>query len=162
MYIFIVFLIVLLTIYKYNDKFRSMHKVYKTYKKMIDPQDKHGHLYAIKNICTIVYSLYNMFRIKEKIPIEKFNKNYLKISYKYNDKNYFYLLKVPRGIVPIISITDENDNNIDDIISPYLGPNLDCHGSSIYPKDFGYSKIKIKTVFDKLVVFEENQKIEIT
>jgi hypothetical protein len=129
---------------------------------MIDPHNKQGHIYTIKNICSIVYSLYAMFKIKDTAPIEKFNKNYIKISYKYNDKNYFYLLKVPRGIVPIISITDENDNNIDDIISPYLGPNLDCHGSSIYPKDFGYSKIKIKTVFDKLVVFEENQRIEIT
>jgi hypothetical protein len=116
----------------------------------------------MKNIFNLAYSVYDMFQTKQTPPLQKFNKNYLKISYKYNDKDYFYLLKVPRGVIPIISITDENDDNIEDIISPYLGPNLDCHGASIYPRDFGYSKIKIKTVFNKLVIFDENQKIDIT
>lgn len=138
---------------------------------MIDPENKKGHIYTIKNVFKLAYSLYNSFNPnnnqnkenKQIIkPLEKFNKKYLKISYKYNDKNYFYLLKVPKGILPIMSITDENDNDIEDIISPYLGPNLDCHNETIYPRDFGYSKIKIKTIFDKIVVFDEDQKIEIT
>lgn len=162
MYIYIIFLIVLLSIYKYNNKIRSIHSAYKTYKKIIDPTNKYGHIYTMKNIFNLAYSVYDMFQTKQTPPLQKFNKNYLKISYKYNDKDYFYLLKVPRGVIPIISITDENDDNIEDIISPYLGPNLDCHGASIYPRDFGYSKIKIKTVFNKLVIFDENQKIDIT
>ena len=36
-----------------------------------------------------------------------------------------------------------------------MGPNLDCHDSFICPKDFGYEKIKIKTIFDKLIIFDE-------
>ena len=57
---------------------------------------------------------------------------------------------------------DENDNDIHDTIYPYLGPNLDCHGSFLCPKDFGYKKIKITTIFDKLIIFDEEQKIDLT
>lgn len=140
---------------------------------MIDPNDKLSHITVIKNISslflTFLYQLYNSYYLyhHNNIKIIKnnsqttFNKKYIKISYKYKDKSYFYLLKIPRGIPPLISITDENNNDIMDIINPYLGPNLDCHGSTICPADFGYDKIKITTAFDKLVIFEENQKIEL-
>ncbi len=93
---------------------------------------------------------------------EKFNKKYIKISYKYNGNTYFYLLKIPRGITPLSSIKDENDIDITDTIMPYLGPNLDCHNIKIYPKDFGYNKIKVTTLFDKVVIFEENDPIILT
>jgi hypothetical protein len=122
------------------------------YRKTVDPDGILGHFYTIRTI-------FSFFKYKQEKPLEKFNKKYLKISYKYKDKDYFYLLKIPRGIMPLRSIEDEEGNNIDAIISPYLGPNLDCHGSDIYPKDFGYQKIKITTVFDRIITFEENDKI---
>jgi hypothetical protein len=106
-------------------------------------------------------ALFQIKTKKQKDP-EKFNKKYIKISYKYKDKAYYYLLKVPRGVAPLKSITDENSNDISDIIGPYLGPNLDCHNSDIYPRDFGYNQVKITTVFDKVIVFDEDQKIELT
>jgi len=99
---------------------------------------------------------------KKETQSAKFNKKYLKISYKYRDKTYFYLLKIPRGVQPLKNIVDEEGNDISDIIEPYLGPNLDCHGALIYPKDFGYKQIKVTTVFDKTIVFDEEQKIELT
>jgi len=97
---------------------------------------------------------------KRSIP-EKFNKKYLKISYKYNDKSYFYLLKVPRGVTPLKTIEDEDGNDVSDFIYPYLGPNLDCHNVPIYPKDFGYKSLKITTIFDKIIIFGEDEKISL-
>lgn len=165
MYIFILLLIICITIYKNRSKIDKTVSVYKTYKKMVDPSDNLGHFYTIKSIFKMGYSIYTLFQSKtakknENPPI--FNKKYLKISYNHNGKEYFYLLKIPRGMNPIVSITDENDNNIEEIINPYLGPNLDCHGASIYPIDFGYTKIQIKTIFDKTIIFNEDQKIELT
>jgi hypothetical protein len=136
--------------YLNKETIKSSYQLYKLYKKTVDPDGNLGHFYTLKSII-------NIFK-KEK-PLEKFNKKYLKISYKYKDKDYFYLLKIPRGIMPLRSIEDEKGDNIDDILTPYLGPNLDCHGSDIYPKDFGYEKIKITTVFDRIITFEENDKI---
>lgn len=161
MFYFIVFLLLLISIFKLRHKFGLANQYYRQYKNFVDPENKHGHVYTIKSIFMIIYSIYNSQNIKKEEP-EKFNKKYIKISYKYKDKTYFYLLKVPRGVDPINEITDENNNNIYDIIYPYLGPNLDCHGSVLCPKDFGYEKIKIKTIFDKLIIFDEDQKIDLS
>ena len=136
--------------YRHKDTIKSSYQLYTIYKKTVDPDGTLGHFYTLKSLTSF---------FKTNTSLEKFNKKYLKISYKYKDKTYFYLLKIPKGIIPLRSIEDEKGENIEDIISPYLGPNLDCHGSDIYPKDFGYEKIKITTVFDRIITFEENDKI---
>jgi len=167
----IILLIFLIVFFKCRMKINQIYQMYKKYKLFVDPNNKLSHIQIIKNLnslfLTILYSTYSIYyqsydtNNKKDINPIKFNKKYVKISYKYKDKNYHYLLKIPRGVYPLKSITDEEDNDISDIIEPYLGPNLDCHGSSIYPKDFGYNKIKIKTIFDNLIIFEEDQKIEL-
>jgi len=158
---FIILLAFLIIYLRYRRRFGQLSGLYKTYKSFVDPQNKLGHIYTIKSIFNIILALCQV-KVNKPKEQEKFNKKYIKISYKYKEKIYYYLLKVPRGVAPLKSITDENDNDISDIIEPYLGPNLDCHKSDIYPRDFGYNQIKITTVFDKLIIFDEDQKIELT
>lgn len=127
---------------------------YQNFKKVVDPDGTRGHFHTIS-------SIFSVFQAKSKTeePVEKFNRDYIKISYTYKNKSYFYLLKVKRGITPLMSIVDENGNDVMDIIVPYLGPNLDCHGQTLTPKDFGYQRISVTTVLDTVSVFEENDKI---
>jgi hypothetical protein len=148
----------LYTIYRNMTHIKSCGKMYIGYKNIIDPENKLSHFSTVRSIVNMFWKPVP----KEDPPLEKFNKKYLKISYKYKDKNYFYLLKIPKGVTPIQTIQDESGNDIDDILSPYLGPNLDCHGASISPIDFGYSKVVITTIFDKVVTFEENDNISLT
>jgi len=147
-----ILLIILFILFISFNKLKSFYNMYKLLKSTVDPENK-------KNCCVFFYDMtkfaYNIFNPKK---VEKFNKH-IKVPYEYNDNKYFYLLKVPRGIMPIDWIKDENDNDIYDVILPYLGPNLDCHGSEIYPRDFGLKKIVIKNINDKEYTFEENEKI---
>lgn len=159
--VYIVLLFIFSKLYKNRDKISFMYNIYRTYKNSFDPEGKIGHFNFIFSLCYTVVSYYPLkYMHKINLP-EKFNRKYIKISYKFNDKIYFYLLKVPRGVTPLKSIEDENGKDISDVISPYLGPNLDCHGISIYPKDFGYKSIKIETIFDKVILFEENDQINL-
>jgi hypothetical protein len=179
MFYFIGILIFFGILFKFRNIIYNAFTLYRKYKNMIDPENKISHIKVIKNISvfffTFLYQTYNSYYLYNTKKYSNytnqpnnsnsntlFNKKYIKISYTYKDKPYFYLLKIPKGVPPLISITDEEDNDIYDIIYPYLGPNLDCHKTNIYPKDFGYSKIKITTAFDKLIIFEENQKIDLT
>lgn len=159
MYIYLaVFIVVLGLIYKKYNRIQNLFTIYSKIKKFIDPTGEKGCFYLLKMIGNILFTLIKSKLIKEK-PAEKFNRNYIKISYNYKDKQYFYLLKVPRGVTPLQSICDENNINIENIIIPYLGPNLDCHGITLTPKDFGYKSITFTTVFDKVIKFEENDTI---
>lgn len=128
-----------------------------------------------KNIIKKYQSLYNHFGInigwiyvKSRIKqifcnkrVNSFTKDTLKIPYEYNDKTYYYILHKKRGIRPISIIKDQDGNCITDIITPYLGPNLDCHHIHLHPKDFGYAKISIELVDNTYKEFSENEIIKI-
>jgi len=145
-------------IYANRSNIKTGYTLYKGYKNMIDPENKISHFSTIKSIVSMFWRP-QLPQPYSQPPPEPFNKKYLKISYKYKDKDYFYLLKIPKGIPPIQKIEDENGVDIQDTITPYLGPNLDCHGQSVMPMDFGYSKVVVTTIFDSVVTFEENDKI---
>lgn len=147
-YIFTFFIILL----SFN-KVKSAYTIYKNFKSIIDPENK-------KNCCTLFYDLckfgYTIFSIKK---VEKFNNKHIKIPYEYKENKYVFLVKVPKGIMPIDYIKDENGVDVYEDILPYLGPNLDCHGCDVFPRDFGLKKISIKDINDKYYTFEENEKI---
>lgn len=88
------------------------------------------------------------------------SKNIYELHYKYNNKLYKICIPIKKGPTNISDILDENGNDISEKISPYLGPNEDLHFCNISPKYLGYSKIYIHTIFDKIYVFENNDKIE--
>ena len=123
---------------------------------MIDPDGSKGHLFVLSSISGFWRE---KLSYESRPPIEKFNRDYIKISYVYKEKPYFYLLKVKRGVTPLLTIVDEAGNDIMDEMVPYLGPNLDCHNISLTPKDFGYQRITVTTVLDNTVTFEENDMI---
>lgn len=164
MFIYIVYTFLFLFLYQFyknRDKLSQAYVLYKTYKNSVDKDGKIGHTGIILSLIYTIVSYYPLaYMYKRSIP-EKFNKKYLKISYKYNDKSYFYLLKVPRGVTPLKSIQDEDGNDVSEVITPYLGPNLDCHNVSICPLDFGYKSVKVTTIFDRVVTFDENDQFSL-
>lgn len=164
MFIYIIYTFLFLFLYKlYKNrlKLNQAYTLYITYKNSVDSDNTLGHTGIIFSLLYTIISYYPLaYMYKRSIP-EKFNKKYLKISYKYNDNSYFYLLKVPRGVTPLKTIQDEDGNDVSDFITPYLGPNLDCHNVSLYPRDFGYKSLKITTIFDTIVIFNEDDKISL-
>jgi len=148
LYLFIILIILC------RNKIKNVYQAYKAFKGVIDPENK-------KNCCTVLFDIckfgYTIYTLK---PVESFN-NHVKIPYEYKDKEYFLLLKKPRGIIPIDTITDENGNDVFETVLPYLGPNLDCHGAALFPCDFGLKKLTIRNMNEKEWVFEEDDKISI-
>jgi hypothetical protein len=153
----LLFFIILSVTVAFNfKKINTLYGYYKLFKNTVDPENK-------KNCCTLLYEMGNVFYklvyFVKKDSIDSFKKH-VKIPYKYKDKEYVYLLKKPRMIMPIEYIRDENDKDVLDEIYPYLGPNLDCHGVELYPSDFGFTEMKIKDINENEYLFTENQLIE--
>ena len=67
--------------YLNKETIKSSYQLYKLYKKTVDPDGNLGHFYTLKSIMSF-------FKQQKEIPLEKFNKKYLKISYKYKDISY--------------------------------------------------------------------------
>ena len=155
--IFYLFIFTLLfVLYRVRFYLRMGYTLYQTFRKMVDPDGSKGHYFALKSAIGFMKERMGYQSLP---PVEKFNRDYIKISYMYKSKPFFYLLKVKRGVTPLLSIVDENQNDVMDAVMPYLGPNLDCHNIVLTPKDFGYERIVVTTVLDSTITFEENDTI---
>lgn len=161
--LFLIFFTTLLYIlYRFKGPLRQGYLFYKSYKLVVDPDGSKGHWNTLWSIGALVFQLTtgkSGHVVDNNMQHEKLNGKYLKIPFRYQDHRYFYLLKVPRGVVPIRNAVDESDRDVTDEIVPYLGPNLDCCKSGVTPADFGYKKLKITTVLDRVAEFEENDVI---
>lgn len=157
MFLEVLLILFLFFLYKVRKYITFGYSLYSQFKKIVDPDGSKGHFRSIYEMSSVVFQKLGYQRAHP--PPEKFNRDYIKISYHYKDKSYFYLLKVKRGVTPLVSIVDEKGEDVMDALMPYLGPNLDCHNTPLSPKDFGYEKITVTTVMDETVVFEENDLI---
>lgn len=74
-------------------------------------------------------------------------KNEYFYSFKYNDpkynKNYIFKFNEKHRSNDLIIFKDEFDNDITDLIEPYLGPLQNFHGISYTPFDFNHKIIKV-------------------
>lgn len=157
MFFYILVFFCILGIYK-RKKIKHIYDLYKLFKNTVDPENK-------RNCCQLFYDMFNLAFIlffpqqTQQQQLDKFNKKHIKIPYEFKDNKYVYLLKVPKGIMPIDTIIDEDGNNVFDEIYPYLGPNLDCHGADVFPKDFGLKKVIIKDINNNEFSFGEDDAI---
>ena len=144
-----------------RKQIKTTFDMFRVYQRAVDPDGKKGIFRLLPSFALIgvMQWLVSQPTVIPKIEPDRFNRTHLRISYIYNDRPYYYLLKIPKGVSPLNSITDENDTDIADKISPYLGPNLDCHNVELYPKDFGYKKMTITTAYDEQIVFQEDDQI---
>lgn len=144
-----------------RKQIKTAYDLFRIYRNTVDPDGKKGVLRILPSFAMIglLQWLASQPSVIPKIEPDRFNRTHLRISYSYKDRPYYYLLKIPKGVSPLNSIKDENDADISENISPYLGPNLDCHNVALYPKDFGYKKMTITTAYDEQIVFEEDDQI---
>lgn len=68
--------------------------------------------------------------------IVKIDKNKYRITYIIEGKVYKMILKTNRGPKKVLLIYDENQEDVSDLILPYLGPQENWHGDVYTPKFF--------------------------
>lgn len=102
-----------------------------------------------KNPIIVAYRVadltYQAMTIKLDDEDVKVGKNLYEISYTLTGKKYKMLVRVKRGPCPIESIRDEADNDITELVLPYMGPSFDWYGERPpRPEVFGCKKLTIE------------------
>lgn len=145
----------------------ATYQSYLSVKLLLDPTNERGHLAVV---CSLLLSLtkwgWTVVRARlhdsDRRPTPtRFNARYLKIPFTYRDRSYFYLLKIPRGVVPLQSIVNQDNVDVREEIEPYLGPHLDCFGATLTPADFGHKRLVFTTAMDRIVSVEEQDPIQL-
>ena len=89
---------------------------------------------------------------------------YIEADYKilYNRyHNYKILCKRERSRCRILQIINQHDENVTDIIKPYMGPAFNFHGIPTSPSDLGYKRLSFEMLGGEWKVYEENDLIVI-
>lgn len=146
--------------------FRQVYGAYLSYKEMVDPDHRQGHLSVLfhlaRTLVQIGWARVRVSSLSSTSTPTRFNARYLRIPFQYREKTYYYLLKVPRGVVPIQSVLNQDEIDVREEIEPYLGPNLDCFGAVLTPADFGHRRLVFRTAMDRVITVEENETIQLT
>jgi len=85
---------------------------------------------------------YMYLKLLQKIYLPVVYRGNGKYDIQYTLKNNIYIFRTTarRGPSTICCITDHNNNDVTDEVKSYLGPNEDCHGQPLTPRDIGYKK----------------------
>lgn len=89
--------------------------------------------------------------------VEHLNRMHI-ITYYFNNNPYKIIHKHGRKKVFITKISS-NDEDVTKNVKQFLGPFDDFHGCQISPIDMGYKKLRFEFANDKILEFEEKDKI---
>lgn len=157
----------LVVLYWYRSMIRNGVDLYFSYKYLIDPDDSRGHLYTMFKLSALMINVgvcmiqlfIGSYRL-DNVEKHKKHKNekYLKITFRSDSNDYFYLVRVLDETEPIKQIVNEMDEDVTGEILPYIS----YDEGITTPADFGYKRLNVRTVFEQEIVFEENELISLT
>ena len=92
----------------------------------------------------------------------KVDKNKYELKYVINGKLYKKIIKPDRGPIPVVSVTNENDDDVTEEILPYMGPNNNFHNEKFTPKFFGHNKLIFEMLSGNVFIFNSLENISIS
>lgn len=97
-----------------------------------------------KKCCTYLYALSSLSYKGSKNCLKwKDNSYYLEYHDKKYNKNYIFMFKENQRSNDLIIFKNEYDEDITDLLEPYLGPLQNFHGISYTPNDFNQKIVKV-------------------
>lgn len=91
--------------------------------------------------------------------IEFLNKKDIVVSYILHGKLYKVLLKSKKGPEMVLLVTDENDEDVTDLVIPYIGPNNDWHHNTFNPSFWNKKILNFELCSGDKLSFKEDQTI---
>lgn len=91
--------------------------------------------------------------------ITKIDKKTYELSYVLNGKLYKVLISNKTGPRKVLLVSDETQTDISYLVTPYLGPKEDFHGSDMTPKFFNRKELVFELSNGEEKIFNENDKI---
>ncbi len=119
-----------------GEDVKYRYRRWKSLNNLVSTQYKNGFMIAWISITILLKVVYYAFLQKINRTVQQTGMNKYEISYVIHGKVYKMVAKVRRGPRRVLQVIDEEDNDVTELIDPYLGPNGDFHNSYITPNFF--------------------------
>lgn len=109
-------------------------------------------LFSLKLLCQALYLSFVQYMNNS---VKKIDKKTFEISYIINGKIYKMVVSPYRGPCPVLQVTDDEVNDITDIVLPYLGPSNNWHNNKFNPKFFGKNTLTFELANGEEKTFQQ-------
>ena len=112
---------------------------------------------------TILFTIYVVCKhsLIQKLnkSVEKIDKNTYEITYTIGARLYKFRTKTQKGMSNILQIIDSDNNDVTELIEPYLGPHRDFHNYEYTPHSFNFKSLTFNFNDGESTTFIEHDKI---
>lgn len=108
----------------------------------------------------ILQTLYISFLQYMNTSVRKLDRNVYEVSYIINGKMYKMVVTPKRGPVPVLQISDDEQNDVTFHVLPYMGPQYDWHGTNLTPEIFGYKTLTFELSNGTEHTYEGNNHVD--
>lgn len=139
--------------------FRAKYDGFRSVNKLVETQYKSKNKIFLIS-CKMILQMY-WFNFLQKInnSIRHIDNKNIEVSYTVNGKLFKLVVYNKKGPSPLVKIYDENNEDISEIVYPYLGPNYDWHNTSFTPNFWNKKSLTFQFVVGEKKTFLEHQKI---
>ena len=143
--------------YRY-ERFRNLNQLVSTkYKERINCNTKMKIVWF--SIVIILKVLYLSILEKLNKSIKKIDNNTYEVSYAVNGKIYKMIIIPNRGPSSVLQVIDDKNEDITNLIVPYLGPTEDWHSSKFKPSFFNRKTLTFNLSSSDDITFTEDEEI---
>jgi hypothetical protein len=91
--------------------------------------------------------------------VKKVDKHRYEVSYVINGRLYKMIVRNIRGPCPVLLIVDDNNEDVTDVIVPYMGAGRDFHKFKFTPQFFGHTHLSVELSSGETKTFGETEVI---
>lgn len=115
------------------DKYRRWQKL----NGLVSSTQKTNLMIAWISLQLIWNTMYISFLQYMNTTVRQIGKNVFEVKYVINGKIYKMIVSPTRGPAKVLQVSNENKEDITNLVVPYMGPKYDWHGQTFKPEFFG-------------------------
>lgn len=144
-----------------KDNAIEKYKKFRELNKLVSTQYKTVAMILYVSLSMILKMYWINFLQWTNNSIEFLNKKDISVSYILHGKLYKVLLKYKKGPEVVLLVTDENNEDVTDLVVPYMGPNNDWHHNIFKPSFWNKKILNFELCSGDKLSFEENDNISL-
>lgn len=144
-----------------KEYYNSKHKKWKKLNSLVATRHSNKYMITLISMQMVLQSFYIAFLQYMNTSVVPLGNGKFILSYIIRGYTYKMIVKPNFCLSPILQISDENSNDVTNIVVPYMGPSYDWHGIVYTPHILGYKTLTFELIDGRELEFFENNEISL-
>ena len=141
-----------------KNKIKQKYNKWKNLNSLISTTTGKGNCKAIYFSLKIIFKMvWIMFLQYINNSVKKIDRKTSELTYVIAGKKYKMIIKPKRGPCPILQVSNENLEDLTELVIPYMGPKYDWHGEDFSPLFFNCKNLTFECANGNSFIFKNEE-----